>query len=768
MTNNSTTDLSKLPPPPKGQVGLSAADLAKLPPPPKGQVGMTADQLKSKNLSPGSNLPIPEPIKNFVPNLKSDFKNLATDNHNLNQSNLSLPVKILGNVGNIFNGVSDIIGEGAKAAGLDKIISMIPTLSSEGKPSTLGVELPKSVATLKQVAAQIDKHHQVAKAIEDFHTQFPGSTEALKSVLQITGGLLSATGVSDAIEGGIGAFGEKTAAEDTPTLTTTIDNHINSAAENFKDAGEMGENGVTDLFKGNQTDLVRQLQSQGFNDIAKKVEGLDLSGAKTVEDYSSAIRNGLKDSTNSGIAETTAGQAEKTIAEDGNVSKMPTPEPTKPVQTSTMNPFKKVQQIVTSVPSTVRGSIRTLGRTLNSITDPTLREEAATELKDKFTNIMQSAKDSLADPDALKPHDVVGEEAIKPAIEDFNTQKDAIGKKIGEYKEAIGNKAVPGIKDVYEKFKTDVESTLRKRFDSAGGVPFEDGKVSLEDQAAFKAKGGDFNNLGDGKPRLVDTGKISVKLGSAEKQIVQTFQDFERAMKDGTVNDLDTIKTNMRNIIAKVGEESPSLSKQVGRIFTTAYKGMNKAISSVAEENGIKDWNEVNEEYGKFNDVSRDLNGVKDSQGNIDYSKLSKSSLTPSMRKTFDFLQSKTGVPVRAYSEFANWAEKAYSDSKINDLVKTIGVKAVGLPMMGFGRQVGNLVGDIPGKTFSLIDKELGGGASQLEKAINASTDLKNTLKSMGMTAKQGATMLISGLQNGGAEGAAKIGAGSVVNDKTK
>lgn len=684
VTNNNNIDLSKLPPPPKGQTGLSANELAKLPPPPKGQTGMTLDELQnnSKNLPPGSQFAKPDSINNFVPNLKTDFQGLKQDNQNLDASKLSLPSKILGNVGNVFSGISDIVGEGAKAVGLDKVISMLPTIGSDGKPTTLGEQLPKSVAMLKQVAADIDKHHQVAKAIEDFHTQFPGSTEALKNVLQITGGLLNASGVSDILEGG------------------------------YKTLSETGKNTV-----------------------------------ETTGKTEASVKN---------------------VTEGTSESKMPKLEPTKPVQTTTINPFKKAQQFVTAVPGVVRGSIKTIARTLENITDPALREEVNTELRNKFTNIMQSAKDSLSNPDALKPHDVVGEQAIKPAIEDFNAQKDAIGKKIGEYKDAIGDKVVPGIKNVYEKFKSDVESTLRKKFDSMGGVPFESGKVSLEDQAAFKAKGGDFSNIGDGKPRLVDTGKVSIKLGSAEKQIVQTFQDFQKAMEGGTVSDLDTIKTNMQNIIAKVGEESPSLTKQVGRIFTTAYKGMSKAIDAVAKDNGIEDWAKTNEEYGKFNDASKDLNGVTDSQGKVDYSKLSKSSLTSNMKNTFDFLQSKTGIPVRAYSEFANWAEKAYQNSKINDLVKTLAVKTAGLPMMGFGRQVGNLVGDIPGKTFSLIDKELGGGASQLEKAVNASGELKSTLKSMGMSTKQGVLMLLSGLEKGGAKGVTEITGGKVVNDESK
>ena len=46
IKNNMATDFSQLPPPPKGQTGVTLDSFSHLPPPPKGQTGMTLDQVK--------------------------------------------------------------------------------------------------------------------------------------------------------------------------------------------------------------------------------------------------------------------------------------------------------------------------------------------------------------------------------------------------------------------------------------------------------------------------------------------------------------------------------------------------------------------------------------------------------------------------------------------------------------------------------------------------------------------------------------------------
>jgi hypothetical protein len=311
-----------------------------------------------------------------------------------------------------------------------------------------------------------------------------------------------------------------------------------------------------------------------------------------------------------------------------------------------------------------------------------------------------------------------------------------------------------------------MQDTFHKVFNS-GEV--EDGNMSAEELRKRVQEGGGTSYGGDSaqKPTLNDTGTVATKMGSAEKQIVSTFQDFEKAVKGGTVNDLEAMKSNMQNIIAKVTEESPSLTKQLGRVFSTAYKGMNKVIEAVAKDSGIEDWTQTSEDYGKFTDAKKVIDGTTDAQGKIDYAQISKNVQNPAWKSTIDFLQSKTGIPVRAYSEFANWSEQVYKDSKVSDIIKTVAGKAAGLPMMGMGRQLVNLIGDTAGKTFSEIDKALDGAASELESGIKNSSSLMSTLKKMGLSTKQGVMMLLSGLSNPSTvKGAIKVGAGQTINPK--
>jgi hypothetical protein len=629
--------------------------------------------------------------------LAADFQARQKTVAGIDNSNISLPSKILQNAGQIFGGVSDIVGEGAKALGIDKIISMIPTMSGEGKLSTLGAELPKSVASLKKQASQIQTFQDISKKFEDFSTKHPEAVGDMGAIMQTIGGLLNATGVGDIVAGGTELAGS-TLGKD-------------AAKEAVEDSSVSSFGKVQDSLASSEKESVKEV-----------------GGGAPAEE-----------------------------------NKMPVKEPTKLVQTETINPFKKVQQAVTAIPSVVKGGIKTIANTLSKITDPALYDEAATKIKDGFTKIMQSAKDSLSDADSVKPHEVVGTEAVQPAVEDFNKQWKSIGSKIGDYKTQIGDKVVTGLDDVYSKFKSDMESTFHKVFQPSGTAL--EGKVTKEEMTKFLDSG---EGATSGKATLTDTGTVATKLGSAEKQIVDTFNDFEKAVKGGTVNDLEAMKSNMQNIIAKVTEDSPALTKNMGRIFTTAYKGMNEAINSVAKESGIEDWTKTAEDYGKFNDAKRVIEGTTDAQGKIDYAQIAKNSLKPEWKSTIDFLQSKTGIPIRAYTEFANWSEKAFSDSKVTDIIKMIGGKTVGLPMMGLGRSMINLIGDVPGKTFAEIDDALSGGASKLESAISDSSALTSTLKKMGMTARQGAMMLLSNLENGGAKGAAKITAGQEVNDSTK
>lgn len=69
------TDLSKLPPPPKGQTGIQPSDLSKLPPPPKGQTGLTLQQIIAQQN------PTAPPPKNSSPVITA-VKNTMSDYHN--------------------------------------------------------------------------------------------------------------------------------------------------------------------------------------------------------------------------------------------------------------------------------------------------------------------------------------------------------------------------------------------------------------------------------------------------------------------------------------------------------------------------------------------------------------------------------------------------------------------------------------------------------------------------------------------------------------
>lgn len=89
-------DLSKLPPPPKGQTGVTLQSLQGLPPPPTGQQGMTLDQVKQSSKPTSSAFFPSSPTDNFLVAGAKAVGNLPKSGFNLAESiwtSLSHPIQ---------------------------------------------------------------------------------------------------------------------------------------------------------------------------------------------------------------------------------------------------------------------------------------------------------------------------------------------------------------------------------------------------------------------------------------------------------------------------------------------------------------------------------------------------------------------------------------------------------------------------------------------------------------------------------------------------
>lgn len=140
--------------------------------------------------------------KGFGADLGADFSKRREDVSKIDSSQQSLPSKILQNVGQVFGGVSDIVSEGSKALGLDKLISSIPTVDPDtGKLTTLGASLPTHVEALKKAASGIQLVQDISKKFEDFSTKHPEAVGDLHAIVQTVGGLFSAVGAADLVGG---------------------------------------------------------------------------------------------------------------------------------------------------------------------------------------------------------------------------------------------------------------------------------------------------------------------------------------------------------------------------------------------------------------------------------------------------------------------------------------------------------------------------------------------------------------------------------------
>jgi hypothetical protein len=268
--NNMPTDLSQLPPPPKGQTGVPLTALTQLPPPPTGQVGLKL-----------SDIPVPTPSKNtpgFLSRLGTDFSNRAQSVTASDQAYQADPsIKNLAQsgfniAGQFAGGALDVVKQG--------IQSIIPKAAENGltklsnKIADKITENPHILGGLQAINQGIDHYNSWAQT-------HPEDAKSLESVVNI--GSLFAGAKGDMNLSDVADSAKTTAGQAKDLFSSIVEKQKNKSAlsaeeANFKSALDR----ATPDYESATPTQKANLQGQTVNGKPRIQEGGIFSGRKVI------------------------------------------------------------------------------------------------------------------------------------------------------------------------------------------------------------------------------------------------------------------------------------------------------------------------------------------------------------------------------------------------------------------------------------------------------------------------------------------------------
>lgn len=220
-------------------------------------------------------------------------------------------------VSTLGDAVGDVIGEGAKALGVDKVLENMPTIDPQtGKLTTWGKSLPAAIANIKSSAQHVQAIQQVSSKIQDLMTKHPESTDDIKGLVSALGGILQISGAGDIVAAGGkaiakvagedvakeaagGAADAATGAKEAAPAATPTPAKTPGALAAVTPVPKTVKNSIQDLLKKNTPEEVKGLITDIFSQAKaregnlKELSPSQILANKSLTEASSVLKKGL-------------------------------------------------------------------------------------------------------------------------------------------------------------------------------------------------------------------------------------------------------------------------------------------------------------------------------------------------------------------------------------------------------------------------------------------------------------------------------------------